>query len=183
MKDNIKKCKKCSLYLNQSPLIQEKSKGDILWLGLSAKKISDKAEPLSNNTNTGKIIEMIESKIKYKTYKTNLVKCLPLNNDNKLRYPTLLEKNACYSNLALEIKSLKPKIIILLGSDVADYIAKKLNIEIAKPINYNFGLIKYNNIFYIHIYHPSYIYVYKKKELNLYTNAVVDIINLAYNIN
>ena len=82
MKDNIKKCKKCSLYLNQSPLIQEKSKGDILWLGLSAKKISDKAEPLSNNTNTGKIIEMIESKIKYKTYKTNLVKCLPLNNDN-----------------------------------------------------------------------------------------------------
>lgn len=181
MLENIKKCQKCSLYLNQSPLIQEKSKCDILWLGLSAKKISDKAEPLSNNTNTGKIIEMIENKIKYKTYKTNLVKCLPLNNDNKLRYPTLLEKNACYSNLKLEIETLKPKIIILLGSEVADYITKKLNIEIAKPIDYNFRFSKHNDIFYIHIYHPSYIYVYKKKEFNFYINSVVNIINLVYN--
>lgn len=182
MEDNIKKCKKCGLYLNQSPLIQKKSKCNILWLGLSAKKIADKAEPLSSNTNTGKIIEMIESKLNYKTYKTNLVKCLPLNKDNKLRYPTLLEKNACYNNLELEIKTLKPKIIILLGSEVADYIAEKLNIEIAKSINYDFKFTKYNDIFYIHIHHPSYIYVYKQKALNIYINAVVDIINLVYNI-
>lgn len=180
MKDNIKKCKKCSLYLNQSPLIQKKRKCDILWLGLSAKKIFAKVEPLANNTNTGKIIEMIEDKIKYKTYKTNLVKCLPLNEDNKLRYPTLLEKNACYNNFELEIKNLKPKIIILLGSEVADYIAMKLNVEIAKPINYNFKFSKYDDIFYIHVYHPSYIYVYKQKELNLYINSVVNVINLVY---
>ncbi|MDD2504870.1 MAG: uracil-DNA glycosylase family protein [Bacilli bacterium] len=178
----IKECKNCGLYLNQTPLIETKHQCDIFFVGLSAKRIKSKKEvPLSSSTNSGKIIENIENKINLTTYKTNLVKCLPLDEKNNLRYPNLSEKNACFDNLQLEIKTLKPKIIFLLGSEVASFIAKKINIHLTKPEGYNFGFIKHSGIYYVHIYHPSYIYVYKRKELDFYINGVIDVINATCN--
>ena len=59
-----------------------------MWVGLSAKRVDDlnNSIPLCNDTNSGKIIELIEQKLQdLKFYKTNLVKCLPLDENNKLR--------------------------------------------------------------------------------------------------
>lgn len=85
-----------------------------MWVGLSAKKVEDvdKNYPLENNTNSGKLIEEIEKKrddLIY--YKTNLVKCLPLNEEEKLRYPTENEMEMCIKNLLIEIRELKPKVV------------------------------------------------------------------------
>ena len=55
-----------------------------MWVGLSAVRVDDieKETPLSNLTNTGKLLSEIESRNKKSEfYKTNLVKCLPLNSD------------------------------------------------------------------------------------------------------
>ena len=42
------------------------------------------------------------------TYKTNLVKCLPLTEEQKLRYPNKKEIDSCYEHLAEEIQELSP---------------------------------------------------------------------------
>ena len=88
--NKIEKCKRCGLYKNQLPLLDEIKELEIMWVGLSAKKVNNinETHPLANDTNTGRIIEQIENEINQHTfYKTNLVKCVPLNEKTKLLYP------------------------------------------------------------------------------------------------
>lgn len=100
-----------------------------------SKKVDNIEEdiPLSENTNSGSVIAEIESRCReIKTYKTNLVKCLPLDEDNKLRYPNSKEINCCFNNLIKEMEILNPKIIFLLGSQVTTAIQKNLKIKFIK---------------------------------------------------
>ena len=166
--EQIIHCRNCNLCCNQLPLLEHIKKCDVMWVGLSAKKVSnvEKSIPLENNTNSGKIIELIEKKVPNLTfYKTNLVKCLPLNEKKKLRYPMKEEMDKCILNLIKEIEVGKPKIIFVLGkiayNFIQDYFSK--------------NNIKIKNIVYIE--HPSYIYVYKKKYINDYINKIVSICN------
>ena len=168
MKKVIEKCNKCNLCKNQKPLLDKNTKCDVMWIGLSAKKVDnlDDSIPLDNNTNSGKIIEQIENKLPHVCfYKTNLVKCLPLNEKNKLRYPTTEEMNCCIDNLVFEIKELKPKVIFVLGRKTFDFIYKY------------FDTFKLDRDKLIYIEHPSYIYVYKRKYIDDYINKVVSICN------
>lgn len=165
-------CRKCNLCKNQLPLIDNSLKCDIMMVGLSAKKVNDvnKSIPLQNDTNSGKLIEQIENSIpEYKFYRTNLVKCLPLDNGKKIRYPNIDEMNKCIDNLLLEITYFKPKIIFLLGRKTYGFVKNYINrnkIEIDSAI--------------VYIEHPSYIYIYKRKYINDYINKVKSLIKDFY---
>lgn len=166
MLEEISKCKKCKLCKNQRPLLDKNNSCDIMWVGLSAKKVEDinKTIPLCNDTNSGKIIEKIENELNdFRFYKTNLVKCLPLDKNNKLRYPTIEEMNSCIENLLLEINYFKPKIIFVLGKKTYNFIHKYF-------ANNN---IDTSSIYYIE--HPSYIYIYKRKYIDDYIEKIKNI--------
>lgn len=166
MENNITNCNKCNLYNNQLPLLDKLKKSEVMWVGLSAKKTLGNDIPLDKNTNSGKIIEQIENRLpELKFYKTNLVKCLPLDENNKLRYPNLLEMEACLENLIKEIEMVNPKVIFLLGK---------------KTYNFVYKYFKQNNIndsILFQVEHPSYIYVYKRKYLEEYINKITTICN------
>lgn len=76
----IRDCQKCGLCINQKPLLDTEKQCQVFWVGLSAKKAITNTEiPLSPETNTGMVIQKIENSCcNVVTYKTNLVKCLPL---------------------------------------------------------------------------------------------------------
>ena len=155
----ITKCNKCGISCNQKPLVENMKKSDIMFLGISA-KIKEKEDemPLSENTNSGKLIKMIEGRLLEENsnilcYRSNMVKCVPLNEDGKIRYPDNLEIENCIENLEYELNIVKPKVVVFLGRLVEKYLKKKI-IE----LGYNV----------ITIYHPSYIYVYRKKEIEKY---------------
>lgn len=165
----IQECRQCNLCKNQKPLLEKIKQSDIMWVGLSAKKVSDinTSIPLQDDTNSGKIIKQIEESLpNYTFYKTNLTKCLPLDNQNKIRYPKKEEMGKCMPNLLLEINIVKPKVIFLLGKKIYDFITKYIDqnkIKIDAKIYY--------------LEHPSYIYIYKRKYINDYINKVQNIIN------
>lgn len=162
----ITNCRKCNLCLNQLPLIDKKIKSEVMWVGLSAKKVENinKNYPLEENTISGKIIKEIEESLpNINFYKTNLVKCLPLDNNAKIRYPNNSEMNICIKNLITEIELLKPKIIFMLGNKVSDFIENYIKKE---KININSNLIR--------IHHPSYISVYKKRNKQDYIDSILN---------
>lgn len=181
----INNCNNCNLCLNQYPLLDKKKFSDVMWVGLSAKKVKNLfiEIPLDKNTNTGKIIENIENLFEnINFYKTNLVKCLPLDKNNKLRYPNISEMLSCYENLLLEIDFFRPKIIFLLGKTVSNFVLKQQNNndDNFKKISDNSWI--YMNTTYVEIYHPSYINVYKKKDIEIYITNIQNIIqNLIFN--
>ena len=158
--DNIiTKCNKCSISCNQKPLVENMKKSDIMFLGISAKmKETEDEIPLSENTNSGKLIKMIEERLleensNISCYRSNMVKCVPLNEEGKIRYPDNLEIENCIENLEYELNIVNPKVVVFLGRLVEKYLKKKI-IE----LGYNV----------ITIYHPSYIYMYRKKEIEKY---------------
>ena len=155
----IIKCNKCSISCNQKPLVENRRKADIMFLGISA-KIKEKEDemPLSENTNSGKLIKMIEERLLEKNnnllcYKSNMVKCVPLNEKGKIRYPDSFEIENCIENLEYELNIVNPKVVVFLGRLVEKYLKKKI-----MELGYNT----------ITIYHPSYIYVYRKKGIEKY---------------
>ena len=178
MLDRIMNCSNCNLCSFQPPLLDNyNEKAMVMWVGLSAKKVENVALeiPLANNTNTGKIIEKIESEKDF-FYKTNLVKCVPLDKNGKLRYPNKDEMNSCFENLIFELITLKPKIVFLLGSKVSNFILSKIKSKKFKN-EINEEIIRIlDNIEFINIYHPSYIAVYKRKEANNYISGIQNII-------
>jgi len=177
---NIEECRECSLCNNQLPLIDKKISADIMWVGLSAKKVNDVSTtlPLSNDTNSGKIIDRIESGLfVFKFVKTNLVKCLPLDEQFKIRYPTTDEMKKCYKNLVQEIMTIKPEVIFLLGTNVAKFILKDKNVTFSGlNNNYDYDCYKYKGIYYVPVHHPSFIHVYKRKQIEQYILGIQSIV-------
>lgn len=155
-----------------------KKNAKFFWVGLSAKKISSDTElPLSPETNTGMLIQKIEEMCEeVSTYKTNLVKCLPLTEQQKLRYPNRREIDSCFEHLISEIHTMSPKIVFLLGEKVYSSVGKHLKIEFEKWNEFEYHFKEYRGTYYVPIHHPSYIYVYKRKRMDEYIEGVEKII-------
>jgi uracil-DNA glycosylase len=176
--NSIKACKNCNLCKNQPPLLHHQNKADVFWVGLSAVKTDDfSEEPLSSRTNSGKLINnIVDSFIDTDSYKTNIVKCLPLK-DKSIRYPSSKEMESCYMNLTKEIDYFNPKIIFLLGKQVASFVLKKYGINnVAFDDDFNFQPVEINDKVYIPIHHPSYVLVYKRKHLYSYISNIEQVI-------
>ena len=179
MIEQIRMCKKCGLCNNQRPLLDNEKECQVFWVGLSAKKMSSDEEiPLSPETNTGMLIQKIEKMCEEViTYKTNLVKCLPLTDQQKLRYPNRKEIDKCFDNLINEINTMSPKIVFLLGEKVYSSVGKHLDIRFEKWDEFEYHYKEHEGIYYVPIHHPSYIYVYKRKRVDEYIEGVERIIN------
>jgi DNA polymerase len=150
-----------------------------MWVGLSAKKVSDVGIdiPLQADTSTGKLVSEIETGFPGALfYRANLVKCLPLDASRKLRYPSLPEISACYPNLLVEIEETDPSIVFLLGAKVTQFVFSKMGLQVPTFSSYEYEPFKHHGRQYVPIHHPSYISVYKRKESDLYIQAVRDII-------
>ena len=74
-----------------------------------------------------------------------------------------------------EIDEIKPKVIFLLGLKTATFVLKKVGFKTPK-LSYEYKIFEHENRWYVPIHHPSYITVYKRKEKDLYIEAVKSII-------
>lgn len=171
-------CQACGLYCHQKPLTEPLRASQVICVGLSAKLSPHKdAIPLDPRTNSGNLIAEIEKSIGATFYKTNLVKCVPLDETDMLRYPSKDEIAHCMSHLSREIKAVQPKVVLLLGNKVAEGVAKHLHIPTPTFNGYQYQVIEHDAVKYIAVQHPSYIYIYKRTEIPKYIEAVVGIIS------
>lgn len=181
MINEIVKCKNCDLCNNQAPLLDHlKEKTDVMWVGLSAVKVQDveTETPLSDTTRSGNLIKEIEGESEMTSfYKSNIVKCLPLKETGKIRYPSKKEMESCYFNLKMEIELLKPNVIFLLGKQVASFLAHKFDFNpITFGDDFQYKKFDIDGISVIPIHHPSYILIYKRKKVDLYKQRISTII-------
>lgn len=174
----ISTCTACPLYMNQCPLLDHVRKTDVMWVGLSAKRVADPetSVPLDADTNSGRLFAEIEAACSpVRFYKTNLVKCLPLNEQGKLRYPTLSECSACAPNLDFELNLVSPTVVFLLGAKVASFVLRRLELERVEDVA-NYTAIEYQRKYFVPIPHPSFIAAYRRKTKHEYVTRVQDLI-------
>lgn len=171
-----KACKSCGLDIYQGPAFDRFKKSHIFWVGLSAVPFEEGEEklPLSPLTPSGSLVHSIEAPFRrqFSFYKTNLVKCAPLQED-KMRYPLAHEMEKCFPNFEWELAHLRPRTVFLLGKQVADFISKKLGLPKSSLHNdFRYETFQLGKIKFVPIHHPSYILVYKRRLLPLYVDSL-----------
>lgn len=130
-------------------------------VGLSAKNnVLSNTIPLDNSTKSGRIVLLMENvaaRFNSTIYRTNLVKCPPMGEDGKLRYPSSFEITDCFPNLLHEIEIIQPKLVVLFGKIVQsafkNYFASQLMLVLKSILKINF-LIQGGN-FTVHIIHHT----------------------------
>ena len=155
----LKECRICGLYKNQNPAIDQTKASSVFWVGLSAVKFDDESQklPLSADTRSGELIARIESLYSESIsfYKTNLVKCLPLNNKTgKIRYPLKKEMSKCFPNLTYEFEEIQPRLVFLLGKQVSDFVLTEIGLsEKSTNSDFQYQSYKFGNVEFIPIHH------------------------------
>jgi DNA polymerase len=83
------------------------------------------------------------------------------------------EMEGCYKHLSKEIDFMTPKIILLLGKQVASFILKSKGVkEFELDEEFNYKPILIDGIYYLPVHHPSYVLIYKRKYLQNYTAKI-----------
>lgn len=178
MFEAIMSCRRCGLCQHQPPLMDEARVCQVFWVGLSAKKAtSDDEKPLSPTTNSGSILCSVEERCEgISMYRTNLVKCLPLDEGGKLRYPNNCEIGLCLPNLSAEIDELAPQLIFLLGRQVTNAVSRHYSLEFDEWYEFEYIVKKFRNMYFVPVHHPSYIHVYKRKRIDEYVGGLERVI-------
>ena len=184
---STKSCQACGLYRNQLPLFDTIHNAQVFWVGLSAVRTQSchESQPLSPDTKSGALIGEIEKPLSDQLtfYKTNLVKCLPLKND-RIRYPNQGEMKKCSSKFEMELRTLNPSLVFLLGKQVASFILRKyLNKEAELDKAFDYKPYHYNGIYLVPIHHPSYMLVYKRKYIQDYIRSIRSLCGSIQNTN
>jgi len=153
--------------VNEKPLV--------FFVGLSAKP---NCEHLAPETRTGYIIEQIINCLPTVTVvKTNLVKTPPIDSAGKLRYPHPNEMKLGWRELQDEITQTHPHLLITLGQQVSFFLRSQMGVQPIKPqLPYDFSSKSYlsqSTSQILSIHHPSFVYVYRRKEIDNYIKNVV----------
>jgi uracil-DNA glycosylase len=163
--------------MNQLPTLDFLKHSHIFWVGLSAVQFDEGVEhlPLSPTTRTGALINTIEKPLveSISFYKTNLVKCVPLKENGKIRYPIEHEMTKCFPNFQFELDTLSPSVVFLLGKQVSSFVMKQMGIkDVCLPDNFRYKPIEISNTFFVPVHHPSFMLVYKRKYLSTYIRNI-----------
>ena len=155
----------------------------VYFVGLSAKP---NCEHLALETRTGYIIEQIIHHLpSVKIVKTNLVKTPPIDQAGHLRYPNPNEMKIGWNELQDEMNQRSPDLLVTLGQQVSFFLRSQMGVQPAKPqLPSDFSYKSYlsqsqSNILSVH--HPSFIYVYRRKDIENYVeNVVLSILTLIF---
>lgn len=79
----------------------------------------------------------------------------------------------CYPNLESETSELNPQVIFLLGKQVATFVLSKLGVsDFSLDENFKYKGFTIKGITYVPVHHPSFVLVYKRKQMSKYINQI-----------
>ena len=166
----VSKCFNCDLSLFRNAILQGTGvdDADILFVLDSPSKADDNTGQLLSN-KTGLYFDYIMDKLNFKPYSfiTYLVKCKTPN-----RQASSDEINACKSHFVEEFKEIRPKMVILCGSNV---VRGFFNTQL--PISYIHGTYRIvGNTIYCITYNLNIL----NKDIDTRTELIHDLIKFGY---
>jgi len=153
--------------INKRPLVY--------FIGLSAKPMCEHLDP---DTRTGNIIDQIILELPSVEFiKTNLVKTPPVDQNGNLRYPTSAEMYLGWIELHDEVNRSDPDLLVTLGQQVSLFVRSKMGVQPTKPIlpsDFSYeSYLSQSQSKILSVHHPSFIYVYHRKEIDIYIDNVI----------
>lgn len=147
----------------------------VYFIGLSAKPMCEHLDP---DTRTGNIIDQIIFELPSVEFiKTNLVKTPPVDQNGNLRYPTSAEMFLGWIQLRDEVNRSDPDLLVTLGQQVSLFVRSQMGVQPTKPIlpsDFSYeSYLSQSQSKILSVHHPSFIYVYHRKEIDIYIENVI----------
>ena len=157
IEQEVKKCKKCSLFKNRCKSVfgRGNKNAKIVVVG-EAPGIEENCTGLPFIGTSGKRLEGLLRKAHFNlkdVYFCNVVKCRPIKN-YKDRKPNKQEVDACKEYLFAQIKIINPKAIILCGATASQTFGIKESLKKYLDNTKNKDNKNYEGINLFPIYHP-----------------------------
>ncbi len=157
IEDEIKKCKKCSLYKTRNNPVAGAGdrNANILFIGEAPGRNEDsQGKPFVGRA--GKILDKLLETIdldREEIFIGNIIKCRPPKNRNPLK----TEIDSCSHFLDEQIDCIKPKVIVTLGNFSTQYIFEKYGIQKEKISRVHGKKFHLNDsdLVIIPVYHPA----------------------------
>lgn len=142
----------------------------ILWLGISLQKGSSVA--FDGEFLSGRVLQLVLDGLPdFEHHFDNLVDFAPLDENGKIRYPNGREIMEGKENLIKRIEVVNPLVIVALGGLVTKNLAKILEAKVVFPRNFEYEVFSARWRI-IPAHHPAYIGVYKRKEIEKYSQVL-----------
>lgn len=126
------------------------------------------------STQSGKLLdEILQEAWNSACYLVNLVRSVPKDCSGKLRYPNLDEKNAGRALLKEEIIQHQPRLVLLCGKMVSDFVLRQI-----AQMQSDFWTFLPSR--FVAIEYPAAIAVYQKKKKADYIAKVVSLLQGKY---
>ncbi len=155
------KCEKCNLHLNaENQVIPRGSDNPLIYFIGEAPGFEEDREGVPFVGRSGKRLDKtLEAlKITDQVRIFNPVRCVPIDENNKLRKPTPEEIKCCEHHLITDVNNTKPKVVVSLGAVPAQYLLGDSFTTITalrgKVLSVDIGGVNYQ---YIPTFHPSYL--------------------------
>ena len=151
LENSIKDCKKCKLYNNRNHIVfgDGNKNAKLMFIGEGPGADEDK-EGIPFVGRAGKLMNMAFEGLaidRKESYIANIVKCRPPQN----RVPEEDETHECINYLKNQVKLIKPRIIVLLGSTaLKNILGKEYSITSTRG-----NWIEKNGILYMPTWHPA----------------------------
>lgn len=79
----------------------------------------------------------------------------------------------CFPNLEEELERHKPKVVFLLGKQVANFVARHfLDERLQQDSAFGYEPIRFNGCLFVPVYHPSYMLVYQRQHIDKYISSI-----------
>ena len=150
-------------------------KKNLVWIGISMQKGANQA--FDEGFLSGKIVSRAMAALpEFTHHKANLVDFAPLDENNRIRYPTTKEIILNQRKLLRRLEEIDPMAIIAMGGMVTRHLGEMLRIKSESPKSFNYRAVD-GKWPLVSVHHPSYVGVYKKKEMQNYIIQITDAVN------
>lgn len=157
----------------------------VCFIGMSAKPAGPNGpiKPLCETTLSGKVISSVETKLRAESdfstfFRDNLVQTPPMTN-GRLRYPSLAEMKAEWTDLQKRLRKTKSRVVVLLGGIVSDFFKSKHQITMLDCPCVDGRLLKWAGMdrfgrIILAVAHPSYVGIYARKHMDEYAQIILN---------
>ncbi|MEM3071917.1 MAG: uracil-DNA glycosylase [Candidatus Bathyarchaeia archaeon] len=155
----VSKCRRCPLYKIRRKAVpgEGPTSTTIMLIGEApGRREDEEGRPFIGPA--GRILDELLNQAglsREQVYISNVVKCIPLTADGKVRTPNRLEIDACSPYLDAQMKIIHPRIVVTLGGTATKHVFEKLGIQAGDVSKVHGRVFQTRRFQVMPTYHPA----------------------------
>lgn len=155
----VSKCRRCPLHKVRKRAVpgEGSSSTTVMLVGEApGRREDEEGRPFVGPA--GRILDGLLNQVgisRGRVYISNVVKCIPLTANGKVRKPSRLEVKACSPYLDSQLEIIRPRIVVTLGGTATKHMFEKLGVQAGDVSKVHGRVVQAAHFHVMPTYHPA----------------------------